>query len=95
MNLLEVARGQTPRLERSTIFGGIYFQAARQSLEPAANLTHRWARFNDWKLIDSYTRSLELYNVVEDPREDHNVVTQHPEIVRKILDALDGWWDGR
>jgi len=95
VNLLEIATGKKARLERSTIFGEIYYHAARQSLEPALNLTHRWTRCNDWKLIDSYTRSLELYNVVQDPFEEHNIVTQRPELVRKMLNALDDWWDGR
>ena len=95
VNLLDVATGAKQRLDRRTIFGEVYFHAARQSLEPRLNLTHRWARFNDWKLIDSYARSLELYNVVQDPYEDHNVVTQQPRIVRRMLASLDEWWDGQ
>ncbi|MDA2925863.1 sulfatase [Acidobacteria bacterium AH-259-G07] len=93
-NLLEVITGKRPHLQRSAIFGEIYYHAARQGLEPALNLTHRWVRFNDWKLIDPSSSPLELYNVVQDPFEQSNLVTQYPELVKELIQALDNWWDG-
>lgn len=51
-----------------------------------------WARIDglrlgDWKLIDC-TRS-ELYNLAEDPHEEHEVGGQHPEIVARLTADLE------
>lgn len=49
-------------------------------------------RMGDWKAfvgdIKKGNRQVELYNLAEDPREQHNVAEQHPELVRKALELF-------
>ncbi len=35
----------------------------------------------------------ELYNIAQDPLEQHNLAPQHPEIVRRLLRELENWFD--
>jgi arylsulfatase len=35
----------------------------------------------------------ELYDVNNDPGEQHNVINQHPDIVAAMRDAYDKWWN--
>ncbi|MBI1246331.1 sulfatase-like hydrolase/transferase [bacterium] len=46
--------------------------------------------WNDWRLIENR----ELYNVKDDPHQDHDIASQHPQIVEKMRAHLDQWWDG-
>lgn len=41
-----------------------------------------------WRLLDTG----ELYNVKDDSRQDNNVASQYPEIVRKMQSHYDNWW---
>lgn len=34
----------------------------------------------------------ELYNIIDDPFEENNIATQHPEIVKEYLDAFTNWY---
>ena len=45
-------------------------------------------RERDWKLLGYRSGIMELYNVVEDRVEKHNLVEKHPERVRRMLDKL-------
>lgn len=49
-------------------------------------------RMGDWKAfvgnIRKGNRKVELYNVVIDPREEHDVASEHPEIVKKVLEIF-------
>ena len=40
-----------------------------------------------------YQINLELYNVAEDPHQDHNLIDEYPEIAQKLKDYYDKWWD--
>ncbi len=44
-----------------------------------------WKR---WRLIEATA----LYNLDSDPKQEHNVIDQHPNVARKMLGALDDWW---
>jgi len=44
-----------------------------------------WQR---WRLLEGTA----LYELDSDPGQDHNVIEQHPDIARKMADALDRWW---
>lgn len=50
-------------------------------------------RAGDWKLIrqniSSGSPTLELYNIAEDPHEDHNIASQHPEKVEELKVIMD------
>jgi arylsulfatase len=46
-------------------------------------------RDETWRLVGKS----ELYNIEKDPGESQNVIDQHPEVTRKMLQAYDAWWD--
>ncbi|MGH9338144.1 MAG: sulfatase family protein [Acidobacteriota bacterium] len=101
LDLLEVAAGEQPRLSRDAVFGEIYVHTAVDVNEPALNLTHRWIRNGDWKLIvpTDENGSPELYNLVTDPLEERNLIGTDPEIIlwlhenlKNFTSALDDWW---
>lgn len=46
-------------------------------------------RLGEWKLIYNYkTREKELYNIVHDLSEEHNLASQYPQLVRKLSHRL-------
>ncbi len=58
-------------------------------------------RTPEWKLIDALEPDfhgkppVELYNLVEDPLENHNLAEKEPEIVRTLKDRMTRWVDRR
>ena len=44
-----------------------------------------WRR---WRLIEATA----LYDLDSDPTQERNVIDQHPDIARRMLEALDAWW---
>jgi uncharacterized sulfatase len=93
LSLLETAAGNGP-LARDAVFGEIYLHTAVDLARPALNLTHRWVRAGDWKLIsveDGATRP-ELYDVKADPFEEKNVAAEKPEKVRELVARINAWW---
>ena len=65
--------------------------------QPALNLTHRWVRAGDWKLIvfEDGKSPPELYNVKEDPFEEKDLANQNPTRVRGLSNLVDAWWQVR
>jgi arylsulfatase A-like enzyme len=57
---------------------------------------HGW-RTPQWKLIVAlepdfhFKPKIELYNLVEDPHEDHNIASQNPEIVKALQHRMNQW----
>ncbi len=57
---------------------------------------HGW-RTPEWKLIVSlepdfhYKPMIELYNLIKDPQENHNVADENPEIVAALKAEMDKW----
>lgn len=43
-----------------------------------------------WRLLENR----ELYNVEEDPHQDHNVAAENPEVVARMRAHLEQWWEG-
>ncbi len=43
-----------------------------------------------WRLLEDR----ELYNLVDDPKQQRNVIDQYPEVVAAMRKHLDSWWDG-
>lgn len=70
--------------------------------EVLQHFPHQWKRFvndgidymtglrkGDWKLIYRHrTQTLELYNLVEDLGEQHNIAAEHPEKLREMAEAM-------
>jgi arylsulfatase A-like enzyme len=96
LNLLDVAAGKG-QLEREAVFGEIYLHTAVDVNRPALNLTHRWVRRGDWKLIVFQEEAMrkELYDLGHDPHEKANVAALHPDQVQSLSASLNQWWDGR
>lgn len=96
LSLLETSTGKG-RLARDAVFGEIYLHTAVDLEKPAVNLTHRWVRAGDWKLIafEGDKTPPELYNVKADPFEEKNLAVAEPERVRELLRRIDDWWQVR
>ncbi len=48
---------------------------------------------NRYKIIRVAGGGYELYDIVEDPSEQHNIADEHPDIVATMQAALDAWRD--
>jgi arylsulfatase A-like enzyme len=92
LNLLDAAAGKGP-LKRDAVFGDLYEHTAVDVDEPSLNLTHRWVRQGQWKLIVPVKREPELYNVKEDPHEEKNLAAERKDLVEQLKRRLDAWWD--
>jgi uncharacterized sulfatase len=96
LSLLDTAAGKG-RLPRSAVFGEIYLHTAKDIHKPALNLTHRWVREGDWKLIrfEEKGGAVELYHLARDPFEEKDLAALHPDRVKHLTVVLDAWWMGR
>ena len=96
LSLLDVVTGKKPRLKRDAIFGEVFLHTAVSVNDPARNLTSRWVRRRDWKLILPAGESPrpELYNVVLDPTEERNLAGEEPARVERLTNLLNRWWSG-
>lgn len=61
------------------------FLAWRMALRQSA------IRMGDWKLIQAASMPTQLYNLAEDIGESNNLVAEHPDIVRKLLNKKTAW----
>jgi hypothetical protein len=96
LSLLDVAVGKG-KLPRDAVFGAIFVRTAVSLDKPGLNLTHRWVRFGDWKLIvdEEKKGAVELYNVKVDPFEEKDLAGQSAETLMRLRRQLDEWWKGR
>jgi hypothetical protein len=46
--------------------------------------------WKQWRLVNHE----ELYDVASDPKQEHNVVGQHPEVASELRRHYDQWWEG-
>jgi uncharacterized sulfatase len=84
---------------RKAIFGECYTQDSVDPNDPAASLRWRWMIKGNWKLIvpDPHNRpndKVELYDLIADPYEEHDLAASRKEIVNSMRGALSGWWLG-
>jgi arylsulfatase A-like enzyme len=94
VSLLPVARGRVP-LARDAVFGEIYVHTALKLDDPVANLTHRWVRQGNWKLIESAKGAVpELYDLAADPGEKTNLATTKPDVRLRLQKRLADDWPG-
>lgn len=94
VNLLEDAAVQ----KRGAVFGSAFEHTALTLDNPAANLQCRYVIDGPWKLIAWFDPKLktttrkELFNVLQDPDEQHNLIATHPQKTTELLAKLDTWW---
>jgi uncharacterized sulfatase len=96
LSLFPVATGKS-HLSRDAVFGEIFVHTAVDLDSPALNLTHRWVRAGDWKLIsfEETPKRVELYNVKSDPFEERDLSRENSERVDALKKRIDAWWDAR
>jgi uncharacterized sulfatase len=94
LSLLDAAAGKAA-LKRDAVFGEIFEHTAIDLDRPAVNLTHRWVRQGDWKLIAPVKGEPELYDLKSDPFEKANLAEKDGDRVRRLTAVLDAWWRGR
>src|ERR1700732_3575475 len=87
LSLLDAAAGRG-RLSRTIIFGEIYTHTASKIGQPNLDVTHRWTREGDWKLIQHLReKRTELFNLAKDPYERTNVSAKNGDRVRQLQKA--------
>ncbi len=93
VNLLKTASGDGP-LARDAVYGELYTHTATDVNRPASNLTYRWIRQGNWKLVvpNDSSSSTELYDISSDSIEEHDVADEHPNRVAALRKKLDAWW---
>jgi arylsulfatase A-like enzyme len=96
VSLLDTAAGKGA-LKRDAVFGEIYVHTAVKLEDPRANLTHRWIRAGDWKLIVPIKADgkPELYNLADDPSEKLDLAAAKAEKVKEMRQQLDQKWESR
>lgn len=92
LSLLDVARGKG-RLERDAVFGEIYTHTASKLGEPGLDVTHRWVRQGNWKLILHLAdkKDHELFDLASDPHERANVAEKQPERLKALRARVEEW----
>lgn len=87
---------QQASLPPRTVFGEIYYHDSIVLGDPKVNMTHRWARKGDWKLIlnDHNQGQPELYNLVLDPQEKSNLSADPEQAMRvsAMRNEIEEWW---
>jgi uncharacterized sulfatase len=91
LNLLDIAAGRG-RLDRQAIFGEIYVHTASKLGRPDVDVTHRWVREGDWKLIlPQRDKGPELFNLAKDPHERTNLAMREAERVQHLQQLVRRW----
>lgn len=90
-----LAEGATA--SRDQLFGEVFSHDIVDLDRPAESLRHRWTIAGRWKLIAPNPKRLpdaraELYDVVADPFELTNRISEQTEIASRLQADLDAWW---
>ncbi|MFV0444222.1 MAG: sulfatase [Planctomycetaceae bacterium] len=94
INLLPVCQAHG-KSDRHQLFGEILDHDIVDVDVPAKSLQYRWTIDRDWKLIVPVDGPAELYNVVADPYEKHNLADKQPAEVERLTKSLNDWWSGQ
>ncbi len=85
---------------RKAVFGECFTHNSRDLNDPAASVRWRWVVDGDWKLILPDARNepvgvVELFNLADDPHEEHNLADSHGQPVETLRAKIDAWWTAR
>jgi arylsulfatase A-like enzyme len=86
--------------DRKAIFGECFTHNAKDLNNPAASLRWQWMIEDGWKLIvperqNEPKASVELYHIIEDPTELHNVAGSNADKVEAMSEKINAWWPAR
>ena len=91
INLLDLAAGKPPA--RDTLVGEIFEHDVPDIDRAEPGLLFRWAIAGDWKLIQSADGKVqELYNLKDDPNEEHNLAASQPQRVADLAARIKKAW---
>jgi uncharacterized sulfatase len=94
INLLPAAL-QKEKITRDIVYGAIFEHDAPDIDRASPGLQHRWCLAGKWKLIvPKAGDDIELYDVLADPREEHNVAGDQGQVVAHLRNKLNAWWNG-
>lgn len=70
----------------------LYWHKAAERPQSTGDYVSSAIRKGDYKLIDFYTQGrVELYNVVTDPGEHHNLFNEQPQLASQLMNQLNQW----
>ena len=101
---MSILEGRT--IPRAAIFSEGFAHDIADINDPTKSLLYRWCIQGQWKLILTYDgalnrygmvhlradRSPQLYDLIADPHETTNVVTEHPEMQAWLSERISRWW---
>jgi arylsulfatase A-like enzyme len=86
------AASRRGHLKRNTVFGEIYTHNCNKLGHPELDVTHRWVREGDWKLIvPADGKNVELFNLARDPSEKNNLAAQESARMNRLRGVLANW----
>ncbi|GIW89824.1 MAG: sulfatase [Pirellulaceae bacterium] len=105
INLLPFLQQRRP-IPRDTLFGETFAHDVADVDDPQESLLYRWVIHDRWKLLLSYDGdpgrhaalhprgdlSPQLFDLIADPHEQHNVAKEHPELVQSLAEKIESWW---
>ncbi|MBK1834270.1 sulfatase-like hydrolase/transferase [Roseibacillus ishigakijimensis] len=82
---------------RQSLFGADYSHDIRDFAHPARNLEARYHLRGPWKLLLPHPPAdpagePQLYHLLNDPHERHNLASEHPDLVESLRQGLNDWW---
>lgn len=104
-NLLPILQAGEPT-PRQEVFGETFAHDIANLDDPEESLVYRWVIDGKWKLLLTYDGKLgryakdhprtekrpQLFDLLADPHEDHNLAGEHPEVVARLVKKLNEWW---
>ncbi len=82
---------------RDTLYGEIFEHDIQRMDDPLSSLRYRWIIENYTKLIVPDLKQVpegvpELYDLENDPWEEHNLASERGPEVQRLTEKLDAWW---
>ena len=89
-----IAEATTDTESKRAIFGEIFSHDVADIDRPSQSLRYRWSIDGRWKLIEptDVQATPELYDIVTDPHEEHDLASSQADRIKKMRQQLDGWW---
>lgn len=91
-SMLETVLGKSASSRQSPIF---YSRPPdRKNANGFTNLPDLAVREGEWKLLCDYDGGRpELYNITTDPEENNNLVSEHPEKTKEMVQKVTAWYE--